>query len=192
MAPAGSGSRVAAWRSAVRPIVLTGAITRQLLTFSRKQVVVPRILDPDDLIAKLLPLLRRLIGEAVELCVRGTCGGAKVRVDPGQLEQVIVNLVVNARDARSRDGLPREAVLAGRARRRGGRAARRRGRALRARGVRRRVVAGTRGSGERGAAAAEGRAQTRGGGNACAAPVGVDPAFADGGTTATGAVRDAG
>jgi PAS domain S-box-containing protein len=74
-------------------------LTRQLLTFSRKQVVVPRILDPDDLIAKLLPVLRRLIGEAVELSVRGTCGGANVRADPGQLEQVIVNLVVNARDA---------------------------------------------------------------------------------------------
>jgi signal transduction histidine kinase/ActR/RegA family two-component response regulator len=74
-------------------------LTRQLLTFSRKQVVVPRTLDPDELIAKLLPLLRRLIGESVELSVHGISGGARVRVDPGQLEQVIVNLLVNARDA---------------------------------------------------------------------------------------------
>ncbi len=74
-------------------------LTRQLLTFSRKQVVVRRTLDPDELIARLLPLLRRLIGEAVELSVHGSSGGAKVCVDPGQLEQVIVNLVVNARDA---------------------------------------------------------------------------------------------
>jgi PAS domain S-box-containing protein len=74
-------------------------LTRQLLTFSRKQVVVPRTLDPDELIAKLLPLLRRLIGERVELSVRGISGGARVCVDPGQLEQVVVNLVVNARDA---------------------------------------------------------------------------------------------
>jgi PAS domain S-box-containing protein len=74
-------------------------LTRQLLTFSRRQVVVPRTLDPADLIAKLTPVLRRLIGEAVELSVHGTSGGAHVRVDPGQLEQVIVNLAVNARDA---------------------------------------------------------------------------------------------
>jgi signal transduction histidine kinase/CheY-like chemotaxis protein len=74
-------------------------LTRQLLTFSRKQVVVPRIVDPADLLAKLLPMLRRLIGESIELSVHGTSGGAHVRADPGQLEQVIVNLVVNARDA---------------------------------------------------------------------------------------------
>jgi signal transduction histidine kinase/CheY-like chemotaxis protein len=96
--PAGSALRPEA--EEIEVAARRGAnLTRQLLTFSRKQVVVPRTLDPAELIAQLLPLLRRLIGEAVKLSVDGASGGAKVRVDPGQLEQVIVNLVVNARDA---------------------------------------------------------------------------------------------
>jgi PAS domain S-box-containing protein len=74
-------------------------LTRQLLTFSRKQVVAPRVLDLGELVTGLLPLLRRLIGEEVELTARAAPALGRVRADPGQVEQVIVNLVVNARDA---------------------------------------------------------------------------------------------
>ena len=75
------------------------ALTRQLLTFSRKQVVVPRVLAPGALVTELAPLLRRLIGEDVELVTTAAPDLGNVRIDPGQLEQVVVNLVVNARDA---------------------------------------------------------------------------------------------
>jgi PAS domain S-box-containing protein len=75
------------------------ALTRQLLTFSRKQVVVPRVTAPGALAAELLPLLRRLIGEDVELSCEVAPDLGNVRIDPAQLEQVLVNLVVNARDA---------------------------------------------------------------------------------------------
>src|SRR6266566_4548855 len=74
-------------------------LTRQLLTFSRQQVVSPQVLRLNDLILELEKLLRRLLGEdvAIRVAVAPDCGG--VKADPGQLEQVIVNLAVNARDA---------------------------------------------------------------------------------------------
>jgi PAS domain S-box-containing protein len=75
------------------------SLTRQLLTFSRKQVIVPRVVAPATLVSELVPLLRRLIGEDVELQARAAPELGNVRIDPGQLEQVVVNLVVNARDA---------------------------------------------------------------------------------------------
>jgi signal transduction histidine kinase/CheY-like chemotaxis protein len=79
-------------------------LVRQLLAFSRKQVLKPRVLDLDEAVAGVEKLLRRLAGEQRTLeVVRG--GGAwRVRVDPGQLEQVLVNLVVNARDATAPGG----------------------------------------------------------------------------------------
>jgi PAS domain S-box-containing protein len=79
-------------------------LTRQLLTFSRKEVVVPRVLSLGALVGELIPLLRRLIGEDVELAWEAPASLANVRADAGQLEQVIVNLVVNARDAVSSGG----------------------------------------------------------------------------------------
>jgi PAS domain S-box-containing protein len=74
-------------------------LTRQLLAFSRKQVIEPRILDLGDLLRDMEKMLRRLIGEDIALttCLAGNLG--RVRADPGQIEQIVMNLVVNARDA---------------------------------------------------------------------------------------------
>jgi signal transduction histidine kinase/ActR/RegA family two-component response regulator len=73
-------------------------MTRQLLAFSRRQVLAPKVLDLHDVITGIDKMLRRLIGEHIDLRWKpGELG--KVEIDPGQLEQVVVNLVVNARDA---------------------------------------------------------------------------------------------
>jgi signal transduction histidine kinase len=81
------------------------ALTRQLLAFSRQQVLAPRIVDLGEIVAGMRNMLRRLIGEDVELTVTGAPGLGKVLVDPGQLEQVIMNLAVNARDAMPQGGM---------------------------------------------------------------------------------------
>jgi hypothetical protein len=74
-------------------------LTRQLLAFSRKQVLEPRLLNMEELARDLLGMLRRLLGEQIRIEVH--CGPdlGVVRADPGQIEQVMVNLAVNARDA---------------------------------------------------------------------------------------------
>jgi signal transduction histidine kinase len=77
----------------------SGDLARQLLTFSRRQAVEMKVLDLNNLLTNLDKMLRRVIGEDIEL-VNKTAGGlGKVKADPGQIEQVIVNLTVNARDA---------------------------------------------------------------------------------------------
>jgi two-component system cell cycle sensor histidine kinase/response regulator CckA len=79
-------------------------LVRQLLAFSRQQTLQPRVLDVTDVLTELSSLLHRLLGESVDLkFVHGRDLG-KVRVDQGQLEQVIINLAVNARDAMPRGG----------------------------------------------------------------------------------------
>ena len=74
-------------------------LTRQLLAFSRRQVLQPENLDMNHLIADLMKMLRRIIGEHIELDIIPGAGIGSVRADPGMLEQVLVNLCVNARDA---------------------------------------------------------------------------------------------
>ncbi len=74
-------------------------LTRQLLAFARKQAVFPRVLDLNDTIGNMLKMLRRLIGEDIELRWEPGADLWPVRIDPGQVDQVLANLCVNARDA---------------------------------------------------------------------------------------------
>jgi len=75
------------------------SLTRQLLAFSRQQTLRPQILQLPDVVSEVSALLKRLLGENIQLAVSHGRGLGALRADPGQLEQVIVNLVVNARDA---------------------------------------------------------------------------------------------
>jgi two-component system cell cycle sensor histidine kinase/response regulator CckA len=79
-------------------------LVRQLLAFSRQQTLQPKVLDASEALTELSHLLRRLIGAAIELKVVHARDPWPVRVDQGQLEQVIINLAVNARDAMPRGG----------------------------------------------------------------------------------------
>ena len=85
---------------AIREAGLRAAsLTRQLLAFSRQQVLQPRIVDLNDVCAGMEKMLRRVIGEDVEFVSVAGPTLLKIMVDPGQMEQVIMNLAVNARDA---------------------------------------------------------------------------------------------
>jgi signal transduction histidine kinase/ActR/RegA family two-component response regulator len=75
------------------------ALTKQLLAFSRRQVVEPTVIDLNSLLEEMAAMLRRIIGENIHLTTRLLADAASVRADRGQLEQVVMNLVVNARDA---------------------------------------------------------------------------------------------
>ena len=75
------------------------ALTRQLLAFSRQQTLRPQVLQLPDVISEVSNLLKRLLGETVTLTVKHGRNLGPVRADPGQLEQVVMNLAVNARDA---------------------------------------------------------------------------------------------
>ncbi|MBW1777308.1 MAG: PAS domain S-box protein [Deltaproteobacteria bacterium] len=74
-------------------------LTRQLLAFARRQTAAPRVLDLNDTIGGMLKMLRRLIGEDIELAWMPGAGIWPVKIDPGQVDQILANLCVNARDA---------------------------------------------------------------------------------------------
>ncbi len=79
-------------------------LTRRLLAFSRRQVLRPSVIDLNHLVGETSTMLRRLIGEDIDLTTNLSAGLPQVLVDPGQLEQVLVNLAVNARDAMPNGG----------------------------------------------------------------------------------------
>jgi PAS domain S-box-containing protein len=83
------------WQAGVR----AADLTRQLLMFSRQQVMEPKVLELNDVLSGMDKMLQRLVGEDVELASSAGAALGRVRVDPGSIEQVIMNLVVNARDA---------------------------------------------------------------------------------------------
>jgi len=80
------------------------ALTHQLLAFSRKQVLQPRVLDLNEVISGMEKMLRRLIGEDIEFTTTFDTALGRIKADPGQIEQVILNMAVNARDALPRGG----------------------------------------------------------------------------------------
>jgi PAS domain S-box-containing protein len=90
-------------RNDIQQIQLAGhsatALTKQLLAFSRRQILAPQVLDLNALVTAMLPMLRRLIGEDLTLESALDPSLLRISADPGQVEQVIMNLAVNARDA---------------------------------------------------------------------------------------------
>lgn len=102
LAQAGAGADNPIWNDLqeIRNTTRRAAtLTRQLLAFGRRQATEPRVIDLNDLLTRMQNLLRPLIGETVVIETRLTPGLGAVLADPGQIEQVVVNLVVNARDA---------------------------------------------------------------------------------------------
>ena len=95
-------------RDQLKEILMAGekaaSLTRQLLAFSRQQLLEPRVLDLNSVLADIEKMLHRLIGEDVELAVALKPDLGRVKVDPGQIEQVVMNLAVNARDAMPEGG----------------------------------------------------------------------------------------
>ena len=79
-------------------------LTQQLLAFSRRQVLQPKVLDINTLIGDLKPMLRRLVFENIEILVSPRPAAGLIKIDPTQFEQILVNLIVNSRDAMAQGG----------------------------------------------------------------------------------------
>jgi PAS domain S-box-containing protein len=89
----------------IENVVKRGAsLTRQVLAFARQQLIETTVLDLDDVVTTIETLLRHLIGEDIELAVRLEPNLPRIRADRGQIEQILMNLAVNARDAMPRGG----------------------------------------------------------------------------------------
>lgn len=103
-------------RADVQEILLAGqragSLTRQLLAFSRRQVMEVRVLDLGEIIKGMEKMTRRLVGEHIEIASRHSGQLKPVRVDPGQVEQVLLNLIVNAADAMPKRGSLRIETMA--------------------------------------------------------------------------------
>jgi two-component system, cell cycle sensor histidine kinase and response regulator CckA len=80
-------------------VKMAATLTKQLLTYSRKQVIAPRVLELNALILNIEPILRRFVTPNIEFCPALNPDAGHINADPSQIEQVLVNLVVNARDA---------------------------------------------------------------------------------------------
>jgi CheY-like chemotaxis protein len=83
---------------------MAAALTRQLLTFSRKQVIELRVIELNEIVRGIQRMLRRLIGEDIDFTAKLDPTPGHIKADPGQIEQVIMNLAVNARDAMPNGG----------------------------------------------------------------------------------------
>jgi len=89
----------------IRTTERASALTRQLLAFGRKQIIQPRVINLNELISGMEKMLRRLLGEDLDLIILLDPALAAVKADPSQMDQVIMNLAVNARDAMPRGGI---------------------------------------------------------------------------------------
>jgi PAS domain S-box-containing protein len=88
----------------VRATKQAAALTTQLLAFSRKQVLMPRVINPNDLVRDVENIIARLLGEDIQLKTFLQSEAGNIKADPGQIQQVLMNLVINARDAMPEGG----------------------------------------------------------------------------------------